>query len=278
MDEEKMVWCGGELPGARDADGTYGVWPYKTVPRLDHGGRNPFRNVKTLDDLHAAIDLMHESPTACYFRLDRSDGSFWRDQQDCVVWAFDAATGGVFMLDQQRAEGEQEKTFVAKSLAEFLWRVDLENQIWFLRNSHDGERTDDADAYLEHYAALVRGTEAELAALGCRQLRKWMTRQYQPRCADPGQLWRNVGLPSRGHAVLLDKMCDRLEFRSTFFGPFSLTDASLKQLDETVAERNAFGKAAALTWMLFAKRMPRLDRNVALIIARCVYEQRFDHN
>jgi hypothetical protein len=165
---------------------------------------------------------------------------------------------------------------VAKTLAEFLWRVDLENQIWFQRNSRDDERNEDADAYMEHYAGLMRGTEAELVALGCRQLHKWMSKQYQLRCVDPGQLWRNVGLPSRGHALLLDKMCDRLEFKSAFVGP-SLTDVSLSQLHTAVVECSAFGKAAVMTWMMVAKRMPRLDRNVALNIARRVFEQRFDH-
>ena len=287
-----MVWVGSDIPG-RPAAGTYGTWPYATLPPANN---HKFRQVHTLDDLSDEVqERMQESPTACYFRIDDKDGSFFHDQQDCAIWALDEATGGVFLLDeaQQQEEEEEEaarpatgpKTFVAKSLGEFLWRVDVENRCWFTAHDSFGgagcepgsREAADVAAYLAHYAELRRGTERELARLGCRRTQQWLDKQYTLRATAAGQLWRNAGVPSAGHAVLLDRLLDQLKFRFSFMGPALLEADSAHRLDAAVAQCNAAGAAAVRAWMLCARRIPRLDRNVALIIARDVFAARFAH-
>ena len=119
---EPTHWIGFSLP-LRPVNGTYHTWKYNTLPPLSPS--NPFKKIVNLDALEKmnpnVLKAGWFSPTACYFNLDKKSGLFYRDQQDCVMWFHNAATGKVYT---------DRGTIVSKSLPEFLYRNILENHIW----------------------------------------------------------------------------------------------------------------------------------------------------
>ena len=69
---------------------------------------------------------LFKSPTACYVEFsDEKDGriTFYRDQQDCILWSVDPATGKVY----SDADG-----LVAETVEEFWCRQYIEASLWFL--------------------------------------------------------------------------------------------------------------------------------------------------
>ena len=95
----------------RPSAGKYDVFSYGDLPPIDCTNYCGIREFTTdLDDLIGA------SPTSCYFE----DGSY-NDQQGCVVWTTDAK--GNVVTDRGIR--------VADSVAEFVARIKMENEIWF---------------------------------------------------------------------------------------------------------------------------------------------------
>lgn len=115
-------WWGFELP-FRKCDGTYRLYSAETMPDL-FGMTNPYENIKTLNDLSAKLEEIDEkwkSPTASYFEIDTSEGIFYLDQQGCVIWKLNDK-GQVMTTYGQ---------LVAEDLPEFLYRMDIENSIFY---------------------------------------------------------------------------------------------------------------------------------------------------
>lgn len=120
--KEKWMWVGIN-PKIFE---TYGTFEYEDHP-IDH----IFSHIKTIDDLKDHVKKLPrdlKSPTACYF--DFTDDVFYRDQQDCVIWALDNK-GRVYIKDYDQP---YVKYYVAKSLPEFLSHVKADNICWY--NNH----------------------------------------------------------------------------------------------------------------------------------------------
>lgn len=98
---------------------TYDVYKKIPVIAIDKS----FKDINTLDDILSHITKLSndlDSPTDCYFDVDKETGTFYRDQQDCVVWRVDKKTGFIMVRE----------AIVANSIPEFLTRINLENIIW----------------------------------------------------------------------------------------------------------------------------------------------------
>lgn len=94
---------------------------YSTTPYKEHPINPLFENIKNISDIQSNISHLRElikSVTSCYF--DFNDDIFYRDQQDCVIWAHDSKTGGVYIYDNN---DKNIKTYVAKSIPEFLSHI-----------------------------------------------------------------------------------------------------------------------------------------------------------
>lgn len=89
-----MSWCWVRIWKNWQED-TYVTEPYIEFTDI----KESFKNIKTLTDLENNLNIIQSdwySPTACYFDIDHISTIFYRDQQDCVLWAYDDT--GVFML------------------------------------------------------------------------------------------------------------------------------------------------------------------------------------
>jgi hypothetical protein len=90
--EEKWEWIG--IGSGRLEDGTYGSYEHSK----DYPISKEFESIRTLDDLEKKLPQLNKcwnSPTACYFEIDRKTGIFYRDQQDCVLWALEDKKDGI---------------------------------------------------------------------------------------------------------------------------------------------------------------------------------------
>ncbi len=148
--KKPSTWVGVDLP-FRFTSGTYGTWLYDTLPPCpDKHKYSKYINIDQLDD----DDIITESPTACYFDTSYGKNVFYRDQQDCVLWCLDSE--GVYL--------HGDKSYVAHSLSEFLWRIDVENKCWYKRIKDyelvlkDWKPIKDYEKYIDHYHQLYKRT------------------------------------------------------------------------------------------------------------------------
>lgn len=288
FNESKMVWFGSDLGDARRCGGTYAGYAYESLPPLDPT-KNPFKECVSLDDVEGVRHRVQESPTACYFRVDRSTGAFYRDQQDCIVWALDSDNGGVFVLpddeDQDEEEGgrgnegpEEPVVFVAKSMAEFLWRVHIENTIWFQLNSEplqvEEPLASAVAAYLSHYQELKRKTRAAFEKMGCMHLDLWFNHHYI--ATSVMHLWKNAGFPHIGYMFVIDALSPSLSWSMSFFsGGSELSRESVQQIKQVFVECNKAGSAAAIAFLGACRKKGSISKDPACIIARMIFEGRF---
>jgi hypothetical protein len=117
--DKEFLWIG----ISTSLGSTYSETEYK-----DHEIDYRFAHIKSLDDVEKYenyINTTINSPTWCYVHVDKKEGIFYRDQQDCVIWQLDKKTGYV------KSYGQEEK-FVAKSIPEFLSHVFSDSQTWYL--------------------------------------------------------------------------------------------------------------------------------------------------
>lgn len=104
---------------------TYAEVPYKEYPINDY-----FKDILTIDDLEK-IESFPISPTNCRFtRNHEGKGIFMRDPEDCYVWSQDSEDGMIYTEDRNGI-----KHCVAKSLPEFLSRLEAEYIAWWKRSS-----------------------------------------------------------------------------------------------------------------------------------------------
>ena len=85
-----------------------------------------FENIKTLKDIEDNLDYLYEhieSPTSCYFDVDKSSGLFYCDQQGCVLWYL-KKDGKVYTDDN---------VMVADSLPEFLSHIYSDSKKFYER-------------------------------------------------------------------------------------------------------------------------------------------------
>lgn len=105
---EKWIWIG------MGQQSTYSHHEY-----IEHKINPLFENIRTLDDVNTSISYLYKhirSPTACYFDIDND--IFYRDQQDCVIWALNK-DGRVYIKD----DDPYTISYVAKSIPEFLSHI-----------------------------------------------------------------------------------------------------------------------------------------------------------
>ena len=129
----------------RAAFGTYRQFDW--VPDLPPEETKLFSHLISLVDVEIEkewLDHILQSPTSCHVQVDFVSGVFYRDQQDCVLWAFDPLdVGGVYVYEPPNTPSggasSDEDDFddhqpppmtVATTLAEFFGRIHLENRLW----------------------------------------------------------------------------------------------------------------------------------------------------
>lgn len=135
-----MLWVTYGLPGLDIGWTTYKIIDKSLLPFIDINPK--YEKYNNLDDLKRDMPDI-DSPTACYFAFNQSDiyHSFYRDQQDCVIWHFKPEVG-VYINDD-------ETQIVSDNLSEFLSRIELESRIWFKSIFHKVELSDDEKEYVE---------------------------------------------------------------------------------------------------------------------------------
>lgn len=112
--------------------GTRGSSTYRLYEYQKYAIDTLFSSFLTLGDIDARLDALQSdwnSPTGCYFEIDPVTGSFYRDQQDCIVWS----------LDSQGRVVANRQILVAQSLPEFLTHVRDDNQAWYNDYMHSAE-------------------------------------------------------------------------------------------------------------------------------------------
>jgi len=153
MTEEKWVWCGINIPfrNVTNISSTYQMNKYDFLPQIQI-----CEDFKDVMDIESLVDFLHlnqnkdrylfQSPTSCFFEIVRESEPkiFYADQQGCVLWGIDEQ--GRVVIDN----GD----IVAKTLPEFLTRIELENAIWYKTNTSNGEYTRAEKSYLNHYVTL----------------------------------------------------------------------------------------------------------------------------
>jgi hypothetical protein len=112
-----------------------GYDPLSTYTKVDYCDQDfhiwpELADIKTPADLQEVLKTLEHrgSPTSCYFEFDNNDPIFYRDQQDCILWAFDAETGKVYIHDESDTST---RVFVAKDLKSFVSRIFDENAKWW---------------------------------------------------------------------------------------------------------------------------------------------------
>lgn len=122
--EERWAWYG---IGGID-EGTYVRIDYAhNIEILDE-----FKNIKTISDISSNISKLSKrirSPTDCYFDVNDSE-VFYKDSQGCILWALEEHTGRVYIYDE---DNMFTRTFVAKSLPEFLSRIMFESSKFYTK-------------------------------------------------------------------------------------------------------------------------------------------------
>ncbi|AYV75500.1 MAG: hypothetical protein Terrestrivirus2_8 [Terrestrivirus sp.] len=134
--EEEWIWYGIGGIYNNNREGTYQLFNYNDLPKLTNNDVfndiKEFNDIKTFDDLEKNIDMLSQtinSPTLCYFDLNRETGVFYRDQQDCVIWALSKENNQVYVYDY--GEFPYKVRYVAKSLPEFLTRIKYESRMFY---------------------------------------------------------------------------------------------------------------------------------------------------
>lgn len=120
--QSPTIWFGIGF-GGRPCEGTYDCYEYKSLPPVTF--KKEFESIKTFSDIEENFDLlegMNDSPTACYFDLHHKKKIFYRDQQDCILWALND--------HNQVYSYPDENDIVADSLPEFLTRIYIESKLW----------------------------------------------------------------------------------------------------------------------------------------------------
>jgi len=106
---------------------------YNTRDYIAHPIKNTYKNIHTISDLKSFLQgcpedaMILTSPTSCYFDFDNGP-VFYRDQQDCVVWALDDVSGRVYIPPD---EDNQSRRYVAANLGEFLSHIEDDHAYWF---------------------------------------------------------------------------------------------------------------------------------------------------
>jgi len=111
-------------PDGEGGYGTYDYIDYKYVPTITDYGI--YKDIKTLKDVKENLEMLEaklDSPTSC--RYEFGGNNFFADQQWCFVAAVDD-TGRVY--DDKRSTPDK-MCYMAKSIPEFLMRIQLENEI-----------------------------------------------------------------------------------------------------------------------------------------------------
>lgn len=172
---------------------TYTTYNYEDMPDIQIAEK--YKELKTIEDLQAHPYSEINSPTSCYFETnkdrkeqgqnndtnkdeqgqtndedenedeneeneadnetDDENDVFFRDQQDCIVWRLEASTGYVYV--KRKAKNDQMLTiYVAKSLPEFLSRVEFESDLWHqLWYNNSQSLSAEQDAYVQALKNLV---------------------------------------------------------------------------------------------------------------------------
>lgn len=101
---------------------------YAEIPYEEYPVNDKFKDITTIADLNR-LDSFVRSPTECRFvRNHEGRGIFYRDQQDCYIWMQDPETKEIYAEDRSGI-----RNCVAKSLPEFLSKLEFENQTWWDR-------------------------------------------------------------------------------------------------------------------------------------------------
>lgn len=156
---ERWGWWGFEIP-FRKCHGTYNRYTYDSLPPVQI--KKEYENIELPEQLRRALPQLKKttpqlfnSPTACFFKFGVK-GLFYCDQQGCILWYVDKETKRVHTDDA---------TIVAKSLPEFLTRIEMENALWKHTLSPEmfpsiallpQHLTDEQKAYIEHYRNTAR--------------------------------------------------------------------------------------------------------------------------
>lgn len=104
---------------------TYAEVPYEEYPINDD-----FKDIYTIADLDK-IKTFPKSPTGCRFTRNHEDkGIFMRDPENCYIWSQDSEDGMIYAEDRNEI-----RHCVAKTLPEFLSRLEAEYLTWWKRSS-----------------------------------------------------------------------------------------------------------------------------------------------
>ena len=133
-----MLWITYGLPGLDIGWTTYKIIDKNILPEVKINPK--YNSYNTIADFENNIPDIY-SPTACYFSINKQDNSFYRDQQDCVVWYFKPEIG--VYIDAN------EELIVSPNLSEFLSRIDIEAKIWFHQNDLNNLLYEDERKYVE---------------------------------------------------------------------------------------------------------------------------------
>lgn len=117
----EKIWISSGLP-FRSVSGTYGTSLYQNLPTIKILPQ--FVDIKTLKDVLSnsqKIDKLIQSMTSCYVAVNEKDKSFYRDQQDCVIWYFEETKGVLAKFDSNNDE-----MFVSPDIPTFLSRLYIE--------------------------------------------------------------------------------------------------------------------------------------------------------
>lgn len=112
------IWCWTGVPFDFNSFCTYSSYKYKEHPIYPK-----YENIRTIEDLEIALkgkNVTIDSPTSCYFCVDKNSGRIYNDQQSCVTW----------FLTNDGKVCDRRKRFVAKSLPEFLSHIDDDSVKW----------------------------------------------------------------------------------------------------------------------------------------------------
>ena len=129
MIPQRWVYVG-SMPYRGGGWATYRVCNYNLVPRLTEEMLEPYKDLRTYDDLktlgeEALAKMICHSPTDCEVSFYDNDKNrmFYIDSQGCFSWHVnDDGTVGT--------ELNNPDAVVASSIAECLARIDMENRIW----------------------------------------------------------------------------------------------------------------------------------------------------
>jgi uncharacterized protein (TIGR02996 family) len=192
------MWTNFDLGDLREVDGTYGRWPYESLPPLPLDElRGEFQYLKPkrrksrtardgFEDYRKAFEQMLsdasakgfplpasfvtllrdptvfnalDSVTDCYFTLpdetspmqigpcgEGAHFHFYSDSQSCALWDLYIHPSGAHCVvergfeylapdaESMEEEGTSPVSFVAPSFEAFVYRVWIENQVWYIQN------------------------------------------------------------------------------------------------------------------------------------------------